>query len=249
MRTRSAPPPAARKRSLAEQAADPLLDAPRTVIDRLRGLVVDDSDDGFLVTSGDVGLEAVPKGVEPPQPGHEVGAPQAVERAFAFLDITGFTAYCDRHGERAATEVLTRFRALVRDVVGSRGVRVAKWLGDGVMLVGTQPGPLAAATVELTHRFRASGLDVHAGLAAGSVLLFEGDDYIGRTVNLAARLCEAAEAGEVLAGPAVRPLPRWIERRGLVSIQAAGIGRVDGVARLAATPDIEAGLFAGEPAA
>lgn len=250
MRTRSVPPPTARKRSLAEQAADPIREAPRAVLDRFLGLVAEPQadDSGFLVPADEA------RGLEPPRPGREVGAPQAVERAFAFLDITGFTQYTDRHGERAATAVLTRFRALVRDVVGRRGVRVAKWLGDGVMLVGTDPATLAAATVELACRFEASGLDVHAGLASGSVLLFEGDDYVGRTVNLAARLCEAAEPGEVLAGPHVRPLPGWIEQRGLVSIQAAGIGRVEGVARLGAAPDVISSLTpaaerSGEPAA
>ena len=36
------------------------------------------------------------------------------------------------------------------------------------------------------------------GVATGLALLFEGDDYIGSAVNLAARLCDAAGPGEVL---------------------------------------------------
>ena len=35
-------------------------------------------------------------------------------------------------------------------------------------------------------------------MATGRALLFEGDDYIGSAVNLAARLCDAAGPGEVL---------------------------------------------------
>ena len=35
-------------------------------------------------------------------------------------------------------------------------------------------------------------------MATGLALLFEGDDYIGSAVNLAARLCDAAGPGEVL---------------------------------------------------
>jgi class 3 adenylate cyclase len=34
------------------------------------------------------------------------------------------------------------------------------------------------------------------------VLVFEGDDYIGRTVNLAARLCDEARPGELLVATA-----------------------------------------------
>jgi class 3 adenylate cyclase len=35
-------------------------------------------------------------------------------------------------------------------------------------------------------------------MASGLALLFEGDDYIGTAVNLAARLCDAAESFEIL---------------------------------------------------
>jgi class 3 adenylate cyclase len=35
-------------------------------------------------------------------------------------------------------------------------------------------------------------------VASGLALLFEGDDYIGRAVNLAARLCDVAHRYEVL---------------------------------------------------
>ena len=36
-------------------------------------------------------------------------------------------------------------------------------------------------------------------MASGAVILFEGDDYIGGAVNLAARLCDMAAPQEVLA--------------------------------------------------
>jgi predicted PurR-regulated permease PerM len=36
------------------------------------------------------------------------------------------------------------FRSAVKEVAGRRGVRVAKWLGDGVLLVGVKPGPIVA---------------------------------------------------------------------------------------------------------
>ncbi|MFI0461416.1 MAG: hypothetical protein ACH36C_05140 [Ilumatobacteraceae bacterium] len=35
-------------------------------------------------------------------------------------------------------------------------------------------------------------------MASGLALLFEGDDYIGTAVNMAARLCDAAEPFEVI---------------------------------------------------
>lgn len=186
------------------------------------------------------------RGLAAPVP--DVGEPLAVERAFAFIDVCGFTSYCDQHGEAAAVEVLARFRSITRHVVGQRGVRVAKWLGDGVMLVGTEAAPLVAAAVELVSRFRATGVDTHVGVASGDVLLFEGDDYIGRAVNLAARLCEAASPGEVLAGGPLGELPGWIEQRGTVTVHVGGMGKVGGVARLAARSDVEA-LLSGTTSA
>jgi len=53
---------------------------------------------------------------------------QTLDRWFAFVDITGFTSYTEQHGTRAALDVLARFRSVVRQVTGRRGVRVLKWL-------------------------------------------------------------------------------------------------------------------------
>ena len=39
---------------------------------------------------------------------------------------------------------------------------------------------------------------IRAGLARGPVIMFEGDDYIGRATNVASRLCDSAMPGEVL---------------------------------------------------
>jgi len=69
------------------------------------------------------------------------------------------------------------------------------------------------------------------------VLLFEGDDYIGRPVNMAARLCEAAGPGELLAAGLDRELPDWVEHRGGVTVRATGIGDISDVAQLSVSPD------------
>ena len=88
----------------------------------------------------------------------------AVDYTFGLLDISGFTAYCEKEGEHAAIEVLTRFRSLTRSVAVRRGVRVAKWLGDGVMLVAADQGPVVATVAEVVVRCDATGL----GLSAAS---------------------------------------------------------------------------------
>lgn len=172
-------------------------------------------------------------GVEPPVP-EWVDVSQTLERWFAFVDVCGFTSFTERHGTPAALEVLTRFRSAVRAVTARRGVRVLKWLGDGAMLVGVEPGPVIAAVCELQLRFADESFQVHAGVAGGHVLLFEGDDYIGPAANHAARLCEVSAPGEVL-GVGVYPyLPDWVRVESETSVEAHGVGTINGVMKLSA---------------
>jgi class 3 adenylate cyclase len=135
-----------------------------------------------------------------------------VPRTFAFVDLSGFTRFTDLHGDDEAVAVLAQFRAAVRGIASDEGVRVAKWLGDGAMLVSVDGRALVRAVVELEERFSDDGmLPVRAGIAAGAVILFEGDDYTGGPVNLASRLCDLAQPFEVLTTAEVaRDLPDGI---------------------------------------
>ena len=123
-----------------------------------------------------------------------------VVRSFAFVDLSGFTALTDRDGDDRAVEVLRTFRTAVREVASNRGVRIAKWLGDGAMLVGVEPESLIGGIVDIVARIsESSPLPLRAGVTIGPVILFEGDDYIGHAVNMASRLCDEAGPGEILA--------------------------------------------------
>jgi adenylate cyclase len=155
-----------------------------------------------------------------------------IERTFIFVDLSGFTAYTRAHGADRAAAVLTYFRHETRSVAAQRGVRVAKWLGDGAMLVGVEAGPSVALGAHLIAQLGSVGSSVRVGIATGTALLFEGDDYIGEPVNLAARLCSAAHPGEVLAACARADLPYWVKVAGTHSIELKGIGTVTDVLRL-----------------
>lgn len=181
--------------------------------------------------------EADGTGMGPPVP-EWVEVSQTLDRWFAFIDITGFTSYTEAHGTQAALEVLARFRSAVRQVTGRRGVRVLKWLGDGVMLVSTAPGPLTAAVCEIATRFEHDPFDVHAGIAGGNVLLFEGDDYVGRPVNLAARLCDHAHLGEILVAGRPVDLPGWLTVAEVRTLAVAGVDEHVVVRRVEARPDV-----------
>jgi class 3 adenylate cyclase len=136
-----------------------------------------------------------------------------VARSFAFVDLCGFTHFVSARGDDEATDLLAGFRGCVRGIASRRGVRVAKWLGDGAMVVAVEPSPLVAAILEIEARLDdgSSALPIRAGMATGAVILFEGDDYIGTPVNLAARLCDVAGPRQVLAVPDLVPAcPPWV---------------------------------------
>jgi class 3 adenylate cyclase/YHS domain-containing protein len=162
-----------------------------------------------------------------------------VHRSFSFVDISGFTALTEHEGDEHAVEVLTGFRALLRDICSRRGVRIAKWLGDGVMLVCVETSPLLATILELHHvvctvSSPSQTVTIRSGTTSGDVILMEGDDYIGHCVNVAARLCDLAEGSEALVSPSVLDdLPKWgavtsrrdVELRGVESpVIASSIG-------------------------
>lgn len=158
-----------------------------------------------------------------------------VDRCFAFVDLCGFTAYAERHGDGAAVAALAALRTTVRDVAARRGVRVVKWLGDGAMLSATEPGPVVALVVEVTNRAEARGipLAVRAGLAAGPVIMFEGDDYVGRPPNVASRLCGSAEPDGVLATPEVAAgAPSWVTATEPTAFVVPGLDRPVDTVRL-----------------
>lgn len=162
-----------------------------------------------------------------------------VRRHFAFLDLSGFTAITESEGDERAVHLLTTFRTLVREVCSRRGIRIAKWLGDGAMLVGVEAPPLLGAALELQHATAdpSSLVSVRIGAATGEVILLEGDDYIGHPVNLAARLCDMSPPDAVLVTPPlVTWLPRWGAELGREELMVRGLERAQQVVHVGLGP-------------
>jgi adenylate cyclase len=172
-------------------------------------------------------LDAVPFPADP--------STSRVVRTFAFLDLCDFTNYADQSGDEAAVAELKALRSAVREVAPLCGVRVDKWLGDGAMLVGVEVEPVVTATVAVQLQLRGQAhLEMRAGVATGPVLLLEGDDYVGRPVNLAARLCDQAEAGQILAAADGLRVPAWVGATARPSLHVRGL--VDPVELVALAP-------------
>jgi len=141
----------------------------------------------------------------------------------AFADLAGFTALSDRLALEELGRVARRFEDLV--VEAAHGpVRLVKVLGDGAMLVSDDAAALVRAMLHVTEAAAREGLPpVHAGVARGPALHAAGD-WLGRTVNLAARLCAAAPVGAVLATPEVREAANGLRWDDAGRLELRGIG-------------------------
>jgi class 3 adenylate cyclase len=78
--------------------------------------------------------------------------------------------------------------------------------------------------LEARHRLAAScPLPLRGGICCGKVIMFEGDDYVGAAVNAAARLCEAADHGQLLAANVGDATPPWALARPLEAMAISGL--------------------------
>lgn len=135
-------------------------------------------------------------------------------RGFLFSDLRGYTDFVERRGDHAAAELLDRYRGIVRDTIGQFGGAEIKTEGDSFFVVldsasgAVQCGlaiiaAAAGAVAEDPDHPIAVGVGVHAGETVETA-----DGYVGSAVNIAARVCAQARAGEVVVTETVRLLTR-----------------------------------------
>lgn len=125
-------------------------------------------------------------------------------RTIAFVDLAGFTALTEVHGDDTAVELVDTFAAAARDAVAATGAELVKTIGDAVMLAAPDP---AAGLGAVERVFEAAyAIDAfpepRAGLHHGPVVVREGD-YFGATVNLAARVASRAGSGQAIGTAAI----------------------------------------------
>jgi len=129
--------------------------------------------------------------------------------AIMFTDIVDFTKATEAGGDKAATKLLDAHDAVVETFVRRHKGRIIKSLGDGSMAVFNDPAEAVRAAVGILEAVRdlppvrGWKLRVRIGIDVGKPSK-RGDDYIGHSVNLAARLTRRARPGEALVTEAVQ---------------------------------------------
>ena len=121
-----------------------------------------------------------------------------IEATFCFIDIAGYTALTDTHGEVAAADLVDDFRDLISATIEPSG-QLQSLIGDCAFVVF--PDPIAAihalsALYQLIadrHNFPVVRTGMHHGPA-----LVRANSHFGSAVNLAARVAAQATGGRIL---------------------------------------------------
>ena len=140
----------------------------------------------------------------------------SITRGFLFADLRGYTQFVETHGATAAADVLVRYRALVRDLVSRHSGAEIRTEGDSFYVVFAAVSDAVQCGLEIVERARAASIErpdapiaVGIGIHAGETIETP-EGYVGGPVNIAARLCALAGAGEVLVSDTVRALTHTV---------------------------------------
>jgi class 3 adenylate cyclase/AmiR/NasT family two-component response regulator len=169
------------------------------------------------------------------------------ELTVCFIDLRGFTAFAESTDPDAVIDVLNEYYRVVCGLALAHNGTISSLAGDGIMAFFNDPVPvpnhtecalnfLLGVRTELEKclgawREKGYSLGFGAGLASGSCIVgavgfeqFVHYTAISTTVNLAARLCQRAQVGQMLA--TLRGL-RDVEGR--VKLEPAGVCRLKGI--------------------
>src|SRR3954452_12717206 len=141
-----------------------------------------------------------------------------------FTDLVGSTGMEARIGPAKAEDLRVEYFTLLREVLAETGGREVKTTGDGLMAVFPSVSGAVDCAVAIEQRIERRNahadepLGVRVGLNLGDATVEDGD-YFGLAVNTAARLCDAADPGQILTSDVVRAM---VESRGDHSFEPVG---------------------------
>jgi adenylate cyclase len=136
------------------------------------------------------------------------GAVEAEATGFQTLlitDLDSSTALTQRLGDEGAQLLLERHDATVREALRQHGGREVKHTGDGIMATFGSPVAALEAGLQVRRELAEQEIGVHVGLNSGEPVARDGDLF-GTAVQLAFRIADQAQPGQVLVSNVVREL-------------------------------------------
>ena len=150
----------------------------------------------------------------------EASVPFSGTVSIFFSDIRGFTDYTEEFGDEAASRIVHEQDTIVRSQFEAFGGVVVKTQGDSFMVAfSAARGAILCAiaiqrTVSQVNRNQSGPrMGIGIGINTGEPIRQEDGDYIGGTVNLAARICAAAGPRQILVAESTRYVAGRIESR------------------------------------
>jgi class 3 adenylate cyclase len=153
-----------------------------------------------------------------------IDEPAVSVRAVALVDLVDSTGFLASATPAETERLVDSLCAAATACVANREVVIAKYLGDGFIIVARDPDEVAGAAIDAVQTLARScpRLPARAGLAAGPLTRRAGD-YFGFAVNKAQRLASLAlphtvlvdVAVELTRSPEVLTRPRLCRLRGL----------------------------------
>ncbi len=129
-----------------------------------------------------------------------------------FTDMVGSTALNQEKGDKVAQEVVRQHNRIVRTNLTVYNGKEIKHTGDGIMASFSVSSSGVEAAAEIQKQIMAETradeevlLKIRIGLHAGE-LIVEDNDLFGTTVQLAARICDRADTGEVFVSETIRSI-------------------------------------------
>jgi adenylate cyclase len=171
------------------------------------------------------------------------------ELAVLFADLRGWTDFSTGTEPEEVMAVVGSYHAAVGELIVKYEATVGWFAGDGLMVWFNDPIPcedpaaravrmaieMREAMSEVTAKWRKRGheLDFSIGVALGYATIgrigFEGRyDYgaVGSVLNLASRLCDAAEPGQIVVSQRVlAEVEELVEAKPLGGLELKGFGR------------------------
>ncbi len=135
--------------------------------------------------------------------GHE--SPEGAFQTILFTDLESSTALTQRLGDEGAQEVLRGHNTAVRAALEAHGGREVKHTGDGIMAAFPSAAGAVEAALQVQRDLAGGEVRVRIGINAGEPIAEDGDLF-GTAVQLAARICDRAEPGQVLVSRVVADL-------------------------------------------
>ncbi len=147
-------------------------------------------------------------------------SPQKFEAVVMFLDLRDFSSFAETAEPAEVASLIDDFVTNAAGAVSRCGGEIDKIVGDGILAVFRGPESLgnavdaAVSSIDACRSLvRRPGIGIFRGEVIATALgSGKRADFtiLGRTVNLASRLCSLAQAGEI-ALPAALDFPRQLE--------------------------------------